>query len=454
MQLRIYAKYSESDSKILPDGFEARVVAAEKRYQIFVDGKGVKLFFSLIFAFPCITLLLSYFYAKGARLYTRDILSNPQYHSRLAALFTMGQMFTLFVAIMDALSISFPGCECIANGYMKNMILALCIMEFTVFAFTCVVFVTLGCVFCCKKRNDDENVAQVFRMFYKLVFCTSSINISPNEAKLWFVTLGLIPPLLTLSSHIGFIIAGWISSHNQGLPIFLLYMFVGIFFFFSFQQTYSFFSDWKELYAVKKKRNNTRQKNEGIDEVDYEKGIRTKKEKKGLDFRILLGEIVSGILVLGIVVYLGSTFTQLPILQVTDDIVTYTYQLGQYALVFAVFFLTYKSTQKQDSSGIVPKGSLKFWRRLYKKTQDANVDSEGEIKVNANVEDSDMAREYECQIKVNENPGGTKVSVVDKHVISDADKTDALAAVLIFKLMKLNDNDPECCKELLKQIVE
>ena len=453
MQLRIYAKYSESDSKILPDGFEARVVAAEKRYQTFVDGKGVKLFFSLIFAFPCITLLLCYFYAKGARLYMRDILSNPRCHSRLAALFAMGQMFTLFVAIMDALSLSFPGCECIANGYMRKMILAHCIMEFIVFAFTCVVFVTLGCFFCCKKRNDDENVAQVFQMFYKLIFCTSSINISPNEAKLWFLTLGLIPPLLSLSSHIGFIIAGWISSYNQGLPIFLLYMFVGIFFFFSFQQTYSYFSDLKELYAVKKARNDT-QRNKGIDEVDYEKGIRAKKENKGLDFRILLGEIVSGIFVLGIVVYLGSTFTQLPILQVTDDVVTYAYQLGQYALVFAVFFLTYKSTQKQDSSGIVPKGSLKFWRRLYKETQDANVDSEGEIKVNANVEDSDMARENECQIKVNETPGGTKVSVVDKNVISDADKTDALAAVLIFKLMKLNNTDPECCKALLKQIDE
>ena len=375
----------------------------------------------------------------------RDILSNPQYHSRLAALFTMGQIFTLYVAIMDALSISFPGCECIANGYMKNMILALCIMEFIVVVFTCVVFVTLGCFFCCKKRNDDENVAQVFQMFYKLVFCTSSINISPNEAKLWFLTLGLIPPLLSLSSHIGFIIAGWISSHNQGLPIFLLYMFVGIFFFISFQQTYSYFSDLKELNAVKKTRDDTH-KNEGIDEVDYEKGIRAKKEKKGLDFRILLGEIVSGILVLGIVAYLGSTFTQLPILQVTDDVVTYTYQVGQYALVFAVFFHTYRSTKQQGSSGIVTKGSLKFWRRLYKETHDANVDKDPES--------GKGKKAGEGEIEGNENPGGAKKSAVDKNVISDADKTDALAAVLIFKLMKLSDNDPECCKELLKQIVE
>ena len=350
-------------------------------------------------------------YVKGARLHISEYLNNSQHHSTLAALFGVGKMVTIFVAVMDIMSFT-------VDEEMSTYMVAITAIAFTLEVIMILLNISLISGFCINQCVSDTNgyVKCVFNCLFKCLFkclfapilCRNLMStIKVDEAKLWFLTLGFIPPILSVSSHLGFIIGGWMSFDSQGLAIVLFYMFVLIFLFISFQQLYSMFNLDRDALT---KRHQYRP----LDDDDENLNKKTE-----LNFPIVLLEIVIGIFICGgTVIYIGSAFSYLPIHDIAASVITRVYTLGQYTVVIAIFILTYNTIYLKKKGGtFVTRSILKYWKYIYKTQKDV-------------------------QRTRSEEPD----------ITSDADRADALAAVLLFHLLKMKEIDD--CKTLLNKIVE
>ena len=93
--------------------------------------------------------------------------------------------------------------------------------------------------------SHRKNVAYkaCFERFFKVVGCgvLSFKQIGIREARVWLLLSCLVAPLLlATSSHIGFVIGGWVAYQERSVAIFLLYLFIFIFMYRSLQYMYMF----------------------------------------------------------------------------------------------------------------------------------------------------------------------------------------------------------------------
>jgi len=132
------------------------------------------------------------------------------------------------------------------------------------------------------------------------------------------------------------------------------------------------------------------------------------RDEKELNFRILFFEMTFGmIFLIGVVFYIGAGLVMFPVLQGIEDVITYFYNLDHIALVFAFFLITYIFIFK-TSTGAVSENVVKFWKYLDFRRQQPEKGPDEEIK--------------------------------ELHINSDADRANALNAVLLFYLMQHEDN--------------
>ena len=107
-QLRLHARYSGREVPFaLHDGFEAAAVATGQLYHRFVSisNHGVKNFFAASLVLPLVGLILLLIFTKGAGFHVRKYMNDPHNFPTLAAVFWIGQTFTLLVIAFDSRAI-------------------------------------------------------------------------------------------------------------------------------------------------------------------------------------------------------------------------------------------------------------------------------------------------------------------------------------------------------------
>ena len=397
----------------------------------FIDNVGVKLFFTFVFSLPIIALSFCWCYIKGTRLHIRKILNKPGHHSSLAALVCVGQTFTLYVAIMNTVALSKDGIV----DYMQGFIIFITTVEYIAFALITVLVFILSCNQCLKR---NELLIYSFNCVCWPIFCGLKLN--TNEVKSWFVAVGFIPPLICLSSHIGFVIEAWMSFENHGIALMLFYPLAFIALYVIFQNIYLVAVDYKGIYTIKNTVSRHPMSKQGYKNVelqyeyilhqDEEEIQEDEKQKSGLNFCILFWEMLIGIPLLGgVLVYIAFGFCYLPVLRSTEYVVTHIYNFGHITIIFVVFLFTYNLMifqRKETLSGLVSKDTIKFWKFL------------------------ESGRKKPVQ---NPTPEHIQESIRDLNIESNTDKANALNAVLLFRLTQLEQGDIDHCEYLLSEIV-
>ena len=206
VQLRLYAKYYRSrNCMILPDDYKARVTSWDERHRFF-DDDGVVYFFTFVLLLPIGICVIFVLYVIGVRNNVKKLLKKPDHYSSQAALVCVGQTYTLFVAIMDSFALN---TKAIHKGYANNIIWVICIVEYMLFSFTFAIVILFCCIHsCCYSHSSKFGGCKERCKSVNCCMCVCSVC---KWLKLWFVIVGLIPPLVCLSSHIGIVIEGWAS---------------------------------------------------------------------------------------------------------------------------------------------------------------------------------------------------------------------------------------------------
>ena len=236
MQLQIFAKYYRSlDHITLPAGFIARVVSYEEQDKIFDTNSGTLVAFSFSLTFPIITFTFLVIYIGGLFSYVikSTILEKDDHHPTQAALVCVGQSYTLYVATMDVITAT----KSEITPYLRGFIISLAAVEFGLF------FVIIVLIFILCDHQHFKKWEKFLQYMYFPLFCT---RVTKMDVRQWFVVVGLIPALVCLSSHIGFIIEGWISSNSRGTAVMLLYSCLFVALFIVFQSMYSVLTEIKK----------------------------------------------------------------------------------------------------------------------------------------------------------------------------------------------------------------
>ena len=400
-----------------------------------INNHGVKYFFAMSLAFPIFGLLLSLIFIKGARLEIRQYMNDPENFSTIAALFWIGQTFTIFVIVLDCLAI---GEEMTTHTAMERLAYyqyVILIVNLTIECFfwllAIVVVLMLSITHCITDPDNSTTeyakfkircIKELFLVFCCPIFCKREID--HKEARLWLFLMGYIPPLWSALSHLGYVIGGWISYEDRSIAVVILYSFSFVFLYSSLQYTYQYIFDIREyIYDVCVKKNPPRPNS-----YEHEQDQRTMfHNERGFNYVVLILMVIPWLLLNGIIVIVGCIVVHLPVIESVDDILTHIYSLGQYAFLFAVFLLTYNllyltGERGTSGGGLVNNKVLKFWKYLYKDTPPNNNTPENIRKELPNM-------------------------------YSNKDRADSLMAALVYQLTKLDENDDRY-KYLLQKIME
>ena len=417
-QLRLHAQNKgKEDVFMLQDGFEASAVAASKRYHKYVNinSDGVKYFFAMSLIFPIFGLLLSLCYAKGARLQIRIFMNEPNNFPTLAALFWVGQTFTLLVIVLDCLAISKDmTTQMERHEHYQHVILILnLIIEWFLWLFSFVIVLVLSITHCIKQHSKKDFIKYCFRYLCFPIFCNRTIKY--QEARLWLFTIGFIAPLWSAFSHLGYVLCGWISYEDRSIAVILLYLFSFVFLYFSLLSAYQSIFDIRDyMYSGIRSRDHTHI-------ISCEREIRERKKlynETGFNYVVLILMVIPWLLLNGIIIIMGCIVVYLPVLESIDDILTHIYSLGHYTFIFAVFLLTYKLLYLgEQGGGLVNKEVLRFCKYLYKNTAPHGPD--------------DPVQMY-----------------------SEKDRVHSLMAALVYKLTKFDNGDTDQYNEFLLKIME
>ena len=237
------------------------------------------------------------------------------------------------------------------------------------------------------------------------------------------------------------------SFETHGTALMLFYSLCFVFLFVTFKQIYLVATDYSGIFAIKaitirRKRYELRK---GYKNLNYplrssvilhhhEISVQEQENKKsGLNFCILLCEMIIGIPFTSIVlVYIAFGFTQLPVLRATEQVVTHVYNFGHISLVFVLFLLTYNifsSSKTEQTGGFISKDAIKFWRFLdagRKKTASS-----------LDIKSEDQLRQI----------------IEELNIQSDADKANALNAILLFHMLQPEHGNIDNCERLLTEIM-
>ena len=345
--------------------------------------------FSLMLVMPIISLLLCWFYAYGTRAYLRRHVNNSDNFPAIAALYWIGLTFVVFVVSMDLVTLfeSSNHQSVRLQEFQSKIIFVVVIIEILslVMSFLTTLFLICSNLPDCACFSHYTHVVgkgvvlRVFKIFFCGIFCCADITV--NEAKLWLCLGGLFPVIICASSHIGFVIGGWISHVESSIVMTLFYMFIFTFQFWALQHVYifsitflNFCKKVRRKGMVLKKyllRNEHDEKRYDIEWAAYRESIKN----YGFVTTALLVMFVAVIFIDGFIFLIGYGIF-LPSLESIDNALIRVYTIGQYIFTFAFFLLTYKlfragtgsSLQQQLISGNI----MKFWRFLNRGNTDHN----------------------------------------------------------------------------------
>ena len=336
---------------------------------------GIKLSLSFAVIGPIICLVLCWFFVYGARAYIRNVINNPNNFPTIAALYWIGQSFTLYVIIMDELTLW----EYVNVGLQNDhyhIVLVTRSLEFCFFiTYIFIATVLLISHYCpCLPPAVGK---QMFKCCYFGIFCGSDISVS--EAGLWWCLGGFFPTILCASSHISYIIGGMISHIDNSISIVLFYLFVFIVRFWLFQNAYTFSTKCVRFYHDNKK---DYYRSNGCCNIPYhynsEWTMYSDNIKKS-DFNViaLLLMGISVVIIDGFLFYIGYAIF-LPSFVSIHVAVDRIYSIGQLVFTFAAFLLTYKlfaGSIGGGNQGIISDKTLKVWRFLNRGTRHYPVES-------------------------------------------------------------------------------
>jgi hypothetical protein len=416
-RLRLHAQHNgREDVFILSDGFEASAAAVSEQY-VNINSHGVKYFFAMSLVFPVFGLLFALSYAKGARLQIRKQLNDPENFSTLAALFWVGQTFSIFVIVLDILAINDTYT---LENYQRGIIIANLIFEvcFWLSAFVIVFLLSIThCIIGDAAKYKKGCIKYVFCIFCFPIFFISKIKY--QEARLWLLTMGFISPLWSASSHLGYVIGGWISYEDRSIAVVILYLFSFVFLYSSLKSAYQCIFDIRDYI-----RHYHEHSLHGRI-VSYEHEIKKRIElynKTGFNYVVLILMIFPCLLLNSVIVIVGCIVVNLPVIESIDDILTHIYTLGQYTFIFAVFLLTYNlvyltGERGTSGGGLVNNKVLEVWKYLSK---------------NAQLDTNDPVPDMR----------------------SDKDRADSLMAALIYQSTKHTNAGQNRYNKLLKRIMK
>ena len=408
LQLKLYARYPGKTELTLHSGFEASVVAVEKIKDEYSMTNEVELFTSLAIIIPLFVLLLIWFYVYGARAYVRRHINNAENYPTIAALYWIGQSFTVFVITMDVLALYHNFALTTENEAAGNtnpqrahqvlrsyqFIIIILIIVFEILSLTLSVFLTLISV--CSYLNVlcKIYIKWLFKHMYYGIFFNEPVK--RREVRLWLCCSGFIPPVISFSSHIGFIVGGWISYGERSTAIVLYYLFIFIFLYWSLQHVYILFVK-KSISVTKKQisKNDPTQvlfqycsMNENEDpEVqflphaetpDTEWSIHdTNIKREGFNAMALFLMIFIVIVLDGLIAYIGAGILYLPLLESIDELFIRIYVIGEYTFAIGVFVISYRLLSGKagwGNHGSVSNDTLKFWTFLNSTTDNVSSD--------------------------------------------------------------------------------
>ena len=333
---------------------------------------------------PVISLLIFLIYIHGAHIYIRHKVKDPKQFPTIAALYWIGQTFSVFVIIMDILALKASHQHNSFFAALFSIIIPIEILSLLL-SLVIVLISTFG---------RCSGVVNCLSKIYN-----RGILISQKETNIWSCISGFISPLICVSSHIGFVIGGWISFGERSISILLFYLFVFLILYWCLRQSYRvsvFLIDSckgkDKIYASTHA--NTDLERQGGCEVhaNYEakhvikagkqtletnilntshstsEQLQVREEKLFNDFNLtaLIIMIIAGTLLDVMLFYFG--FGMLSLLTFFDDAVINVYTLVQYLFYFAVFLLTYG--QFTDGPGFdnnrlnISTKTLRLWRYL------------------------------------------------------------------------------------------
>ena len=190
-------------------------------------------------------------------------------------------------------------------------------------------------------------------IFFKYIICGLLFKqISRKEARVWLFLSSSITQVIAVSSHAGFVVGGWVAYEDRSIAIFLLYLFIFVFLYWSLQYIYRFSNVVINFCRKRIKRNlNDYIYHCDIVDVDIERGNDHHEEELsntlsitkfvGFDTIALFFMFVIIIFVYGIIAFFGFGLV-VPLLSSLDEALVHIYRLGKYAFVVIVFLLTYK----------------------------------------------------------------------------------------------------------------
>ena len=392
-------------------------MAANERYHEYVNinSRRTILFFAMSLIFPLVGLVLCSCYLKGARLDIRKYMNDPHHFSTLASLFWIGQSFTIFVIVLDIFAINEERAINIVmkklEDYQLNIVKINLAIECVTCLFPIVILLMLGIIHCHDNitgANCERLIKCCFGFFFCPIFCCTGIKY--KEARLWFLVMGFLPPLWSFLSHVGYIFGGWISYEDRSIALILFYVFSFIFLYWSLQYVYRCIID---LYLTIKKSDTTepscKQEMEEYKKVLYDNDA-------GVNTFTLIFMFIPCFALNLIIACIGYLIVHLPVLESIDDALTRIYILGEYTFIFAIFFLAYnlvhlKGERGDSRGGLINKEVLKFWKCLYR----------------------------------------SDIDIPDIH--SDKDRAPSLLAVLMYRLMGINNVNQERYNTLLNKII-
>ena len=343
---------------------EYRASVTAVKDHLAVNLYGERVFISLPIVMPVITLIALLIYIHGAHIYIRNKVKDPKQFPTIAALYWIGQTFSVYVIIMDilALKASHPH-----NRIFSTLLYFIIPIEILSLLLSLVIVLisTFSGVVNCQSKIYNRGIL-----------------ISQKETKIWSCISGFISPLICVSSHIGFVIGGWISFGERSISILLFYLFVFLILYWCLRQSYRvsvFLVDkyQKRKYGIQaSKHAKEPEVYENSEETNLtslprnrlrsdSEAQRVEEEKLFNDFNqtALIIMIIAGILLDIMLFYFG--FGMLSLLKFFDDAVINVYTLVQYVVYFAVFLLTYgQFTNAPNSRPNISTKTLQLWRYL------------------------------------------------------------------------------------------
>ena len=397
-QLRLYAESStESEDP------EVKVVAAQNRKQDNHSEK-VALFFSLAIGLPLAAIVLIWVGVHGAFPYIRSHINDSEIFPNVAALYWIGQTFTLFVIAMDVVALSENSTidEYDKLEYYQLLFISLItILEIVgLFISFVLAFIPLFSHF------RHTNCKLFFQGYFQIMCCgvVSFKQIGKKEARIWLLLNSLVTPLIAALSHSGFIIGGWVSYEDRSFAISLLYFVIFVFLYWSLQYMYKFstvvFNVRKgtcfkqcQVFCSKDQdnvdggHNNDKTATLVLDperaaatvepevtpshhEENMAANIQTLRQI-GFDTIALFLMTFPLLFLYGIVSYFGFGLV-IPLLSSIDTALVHIFTLSQYGFAIAIFLLTYKLFSIKSGGGtqrLISNDALRYWRYLNRGSQ-------------------------------------------------------------------------------------